>query len=64
MQDNAILNTDRPEDSSSVEGIVRTAISLPPEGMGCIDRDPYFSDKDDHVSSIARLLRNIEIDEK
>jgi tetratricopeptide (TPR) repeat protein len=64
MEDNAILNTDRPEDSSSVEGIVRTRISLPPEGRDCIDRDPYFPDKEDHVSSIARLLRNLEIDEK
>lgn len=64
MEDTAIWNTNRPEDSSSDDGIVRPRISLSPEGMESIDRDPYFSDKDDHVSSIARLLRNLEIDAK
>lgn len=64
MEGTAILNTDRPEDSSSDGGIVRPRISLSPEEMESIDRDPHFSDKDDYVSSIARLLRNLEIDEK
>lgn len=64
MEGTAILNTDRPEDTSFVGEIAQTRISLPSEGMEPMDRDFYFSDKDDHVPSIARLLRKLEIDEK
>ena len=64
MEVNAIVNPDRPEDLLCVEEIVQAGISLPQEGKECLDRYPYFSTEDDPVSTIARLLRNLEIDEK
>lgn len=64
MEVNAIVNPDRPENFSFGEEIVQAGISLPLEGKERLDRYLYCSSEDDHVSAIARLLKNLEIVEK
>ncbi|MEO8326886.1 MAG: hypothetical protein ABI618_13610, partial [Nitrospirota bacterium] len=64
MEDNAIVNPDWPENFSFDEDIAQAGISLLPAEKEHIDLHLYCSSNDDHVSAIARLLRNLEIDEK
>ena len=64
MEVNAIVNPDRPDDFLCVEEIVQAGISRPPEGKQGINRNPSFSSEDDPVPAIARLLSDLEINEK